>query len=96
MTLHEKLINKIHDEHKEYLAEIEKLPPKEIIYKAYEICYREELIGMFENTEYSEELMSALYELPNPIGILYDEWLHTDCSVCEMLEDVIRRFEEEL
>lgn len=95
MTLHEELINKIHEEHEQYLAEIEKLPPKEIIFKAYEICYREELICMLENTEYAEETMEKLLEVPNPVGMLYDEWLHMDCSVCEMLEDVIRHFEYE-
>lgn len=92
MTLHEKLVNKIHEEHEQYLAEIEKLPPKEIIFKAYEICYREEFVGMLENTEYSDEVMKKLLKVPNPVGMLYDEWLHWDCSVCEMLEDVIRNF----
>lgn len=92
MTLHEKLVNKIHEEHEQFLAEIEKLPPKEIIFKAYEICYREEFVCMLENTEYSEETMAKLLEAPNPIGMLYDDWLHMDCSVCEMLEDVIRNF----
>lgn len=92
MTLHEKLVNKIHEEHEQYLAEIEKLPPKEIIFKAYEICYREEFVGMLENTEYSDEVMAKLLEVPNPIGMLYDEWLRMDGGVCEMLEDVIRDF----
>lgn len=92
MTLHEKLVNKIHEEHEQFLAEVEKLPPKEIIFKAYEICYREEFICMLENTAYSDETMERLLALPNPIGVLYDEWLDTDCSVCEMLGDIIREF----
>ena len=92
MTLHEKLVNKIHEEHEEFLAEIEKLPPKEIIFKAYEICYREEFVNVLENTEYSDKVMEKLLELPNPIGVLYDDWLHMDCGVYEMLEDVIRNF----
>lgn len=92
MTLHEKLVNKIHEEQEQYLVEIEKLPPKEIIFKAYEICYREEFVGMLENTEYSDETMEQLLALPNPIGVLYNEWLGTDGGVCEMLEDVIRNF----
>lgn len=90
MTLHEKLAQKIHEEHKQFLAEIEKLPSNVIISKAYEICYRGELIGMLENMEYSDETMEKLLALPNPIGVLYDEWLNADCSVWEMLDDVIR------
>lgn len=95
MTLYEKLVNKIHEEHEQFLAEIEKLPPKEIIFKAYEICYREEFVMMLESTEYSDETMTKLLEVPNPIGVLYDEWLHYDCSICEMLEDVIRNYDAE-
>lgn len=96
MTLHEKLVNKIHEEQEQYLAKIEKLPPKEIVFKAYEICYREEFANILENTEFSDEFTEKLLEMSEPIGILYDAWLNTDCGVWEMLEDVIRNFEEEL
>ena len=92
MTLHEKLIKKIHEEQKQYLAEIEKLPPKEIIHKAYEICYRNEFVFILENCEHSEETTKRLLALSNPIAILYDDWLNTDGSICEMLEDVINGY----
>lgn len=90
MTSYEKLVNKIHEEQDNYLAEIEKLPPKKIIFKAYEICYREEFVNILENTEFSEELTQALSDLPNPIGYLYDLWLGVDSSAWDMLEDMIR------
>lgn len=90
MTTHEKLVNRIHEEQKQYLEEIEQLTPKEIISKAYEICYREEFICMLETTEYSEEIMTKLLQYQNPIAVLYREWLYMDGSVCDILEDVIR------
>ena len=96
MTLHEQLVNKIHEEHEQYLAEIEKLPPKEIIFNAYEICYREEFVNILENVELSDEFTTKLLEIPKPIYFLYDAWLGTDGGVWEMLEDVIRNVEEEL
>ena len=96
MTLHKQLVNKIHDEQDRYLARIEKLPPKEIIYKAYEICYREEFVNILENTEYPDEFTRKLLEMPKPICSLYDAWLGMDCGVWEMLEDVIRSLKEEL
>ena len=92
MTLHEKLVNKIHEEHNQFLAEIEKLPPKEIIFKAYEITCREEIVNVLENTEFNDYTTEKLLELTNPIGILYDEWLGWDCGVYEMFEDMIRSF----
>lgn len=96
MTLHEQLVDKIYNEQEQYLAEIEKLPPKEIIFKAYQICYREEIVNILENTEFTDEFEKELLKLQNPIATLYDAWLSTDCGVYEMLEDVIRNFEEEL
>ena len=92
MTLHEKLVNKIHEEQEQFLAEIEKLPPKGIIYSAYEITCREELMNVLENTEFSDETTEKLLALPNPIGVLYDEWLGMDCGFYEMFEDMIRSF----
>ena len=95
MTLYEQLTNKIHEEQEQYLAEIEKLTPQEIIYKAYEICYREEFINIIDNAEFSDELMQSLLELPNPIAQIYEEWLHTDVGVWDILEDVIRNYNAE-
>ena len=94
MTLHEKLVNKIHEEHNQFLSEIEKLPPKEIIFKAYEICYREEFVNILENTEFSDEFTKKLLAMQNPISFLYNEWLGFDSGVWDMLENVIRVIEE--
>ena len=96
MTLHEKLVNKIHEEQEQYLTEIEKLPPKEIIFKAYEICYREEIANILENVEFSDEFTKKLLDISEPVCFIYDEWLGTDCGVWEMLEYLIRNCDEEL
>ena len=91
----ERLIKRIHEEQKEYLARMEQMPPREIINKAYEICYREEFMCILENTEFAEEEIEVLLGTPNVLAVLYDEWLKTDASVCDMLEDVIREFARE-
>ena len=91
----ERLIKRIHEEQKEYLARMEQMPPREIINKAYEICYREEFMCILENTEFAEEEIEVLLGTPNVLAVLYDEWLKTDASVCDMLEDVIRDFVRE-
>lgn len=90
MTAYEKLVNKAHEEQEQYLTEIEKLPPKEIIYKAYEISYRNELLNILENAQFTDKLTQALSELPNPIAYLYDLWLGVDGSDWDMLVDVVR------
>lgn len=90
-----KLIDKIHEEQKQYLAGIAKLPPNKIIDKAYEICYRNEFVCILESTEFDDETMAVLANTPNVLDVLYDEWLKTDVSVCDMLEDVVREFVRE-
>lgn len=86
------LINRIHAEHEEFLAELKQKPADEIIRKAYEICYREEFVSILESDYMTEEKIAKLLKLPNPVGFLYDEWLKTDASVCEMLEEVITNY----
>ena len=91
----ERLIKRIHEEQKEYLARIEQMPPREIISKAYEICWREEFICLLESTEFDDETMAVLLNTPHLLDILYDEWLSTDVGVHDMLADVIRDFVRE-
>lgn len=88
----ERLANKVQQEQAEYFKRIEQLTPKEIIEKAYEICYRNEFVCIIENAIYDEETVELLLNIPHLIDLLYDEWLCTDASVCEMLEDVITDF----
>lgn len=83
------LIKRIHEEHAEFLRELKKQPVDKIIDRAYEICYREELISMLECMYFDEEQMDKLLRLPNPVGFLYVEWLKVDASVCGYLEDLI-------
>ena len=86
------LIDRIHAEHEEWLAKLKQKPADEIIGKAYEICYREEFISVLECRDFDDEEVEKLMKLPNILDILYDEWLKTDASVCQMLEDVVTDF----
>ena len=86
------LIDRIHAEHEEFLAELKQKSPDEIIRRAYEICYREEFVSLLEADYLTEEEIAKLLQLPNPVGFLYGEWLKNDASVVQMLEDVITDF----
>ena len=87
--MYKQLIERIHEEHKEFLAKLSKQPADQIIRRAYEICYREEFVSLLETKYLEDEEIAKLLKLPNPVGFLYSEWLKTDAGVCEMLEDVI-------
>jgi hypothetical protein len=88
----QQLIDRIHAEHEEWLAELKQKPVDEIISKAYEICYREEFMSLLEADYLTEEEIAKLLRLPNPVGFLYGEWLKNDASICEMLEEVITHY----
>lgn len=91
MSTKEKLIEKIHKEQEEYLADLKKRPAEKIIAKSYETCYREELICILESSDiYDENDITVLLEMPDTLGELYGEWLSTDCSVCDMLLDTVQ------
>jgi hypothetical protein len=85
----QQLIDRIHAEHEEWLAELKQKPVDEIIRSAYEICYREEFISILEADYLTPKEIAKLLRLPNPVGFLYGEWLKNDASVVSMLEDVV-------
>ena len=93
--MYKQLIERIHEEHKAFLAELKQMPAEEIIRRAYEICYREEFVSLLECKCLDDEDIAKLLKLPDPVGFLYHKWLKTDASVCEMLEDVIADYLDE-
>ena len=88
--MYEQLMERIYKENMDFLAEVRKLPIDQVIGLAYEICYREEFMCMLENcASLDDEEIEKLLKLPKPVEFLYNQWLRTDASICEMLEDVI-------
>lgn len=83
------LLNRIHKEQEEYIEKIKQLSPEQIIAKAYEICYREEFIGILETGYFDDNTIDKLLKYPVVIDMLYSKWLNTDGSICDMLIDVI-------
>jgi hypothetical protein len=91
----EEFINLIYQEQEKYLDYVAKLSPEEIINKAYEICYRNEIVSILETEFLDDEAVEVLMSMPNPVSTLYQVWLDTDASVVGMLEDVICDFVQE-
>lgn len=71
-----------------WIAEVEK---EEIIDRAYEIAFLDSitdelLLGMFEQC-----VNDNLLKLPNPVGVIYDEWIHSEDDISDMLVNIIDR-----
>lgn len=84
------LIIKAKQEYEEFLNEISKLPPKEIISKSYEIVTKEEFLILLENDKsYSIKTLLVLNSFNYPLSTIYSEWLSNDYSIVDLLEETV-------
>ncbi len=82
---------KISKEYEEFLAEMAKRTPQEIIDKAYEIVIKNDIVEIVEN--YLSKEASQLSDIPNPLHYLYLEWLDNDYSY---MDDLIASITESI
>ena len=85
-----KLTQLVLKEQAEYLDTMRQKPADEIIARAYEICYREEIAVILISTDFDDDQIAMLLALPNPVGFVYSEWLKIDDGVGDMLTDNIK------
>ncbi len=89
VSYNELLYDKVSDELRNFLNELEKLLPKEIISHSYEKVFKEDIVMCFESIELDDSDAKALYKMDNPLDFIYGEWLHCDRSYMDMLRDTI-------
>ncbi len=87
--MHKKLMAKIQREWKEYIAELMQLQPAEIIERAYEKTWKEEIMIILKNKEFADDEIEAMLNCENLLGELYKSWLHTDGEYLEVLNYAI-------
>lgn len=97
----ERLVNilykKLEKEYKEFITGIEKMPSKNIINSAYEITCKSEFVDMFDGTgNYSNDELISLLKLNNTLNELYDDWIHSDNGLHQILEDNASEFINEI
>ncbi len=85
----ELLFRKADQEYKQFINELEGLPPKEIIEKSYEKVIKEDILMIFESAELDPNDARALCKKNNILDFVYQEWLDNDCSIMDMLRDTV-------
>ncbi len=83
------LYEKAFKEQEKFIADLKKLPPEEIIEKAYECIMREDILMTFEDDYLSPKQVKALLKLEYPLASCYSRWLDNDYSYMEMLQDTV-------
>ena len=84
------LNEKMQNEYAAFLAELKGLPTEQVVMKAYEKVYKEELLACISDCALDPIEAKALYKQKNPLDYCYQKWLKNDLSVMNMLEDTVR------
>ena len=90
MNYNTKLYDKMSTELENFISELKDQSPDLIIESAYELVMKEDLLSIFEYTDYTEDEAKALFELPYSLDAIYQAWLKNDLSYMSLLEDTIR------
>lgn len=89
-SLEDRAYEKINRELNEYLDEIKTKSPEEIVEAAYEITYKQEILGMFEcEGAFNDKQSMAILKTKNALDYLYKEWLDYDGSVLDELRNSV-------
>ena len=83
------LWEKAQEEQSEYVEELKRLPPEQIVDKAYEKTMRDDILITFEDDSLSDKQVEALAKLDCPLSVCYDEWQKTDVTYMDRLRDVV-------
>lgn len=84
--LEQRVQEKLTNEYNEFINELKKERPQEIIERAYEKVCKEEMVYAFEKKSLSANECKALLKCPNILEDCYDEWLKSDGNFNEILE----------
>jgi hypothetical protein len=90
----EQLFDKLNAEHKAFIDELRGKTADEIINASYKKVVYDEIVGAFENGDYTERDYAAFNEQTNLIDALYYEWLDSDTADFEELRTVIDSYFE--
>lgn len=83
------LYDKMKSELDKFIAELKTKSPEQIIELAYELTIKEDLLSIFENTDFSQEEAKALYSQKYPLDSLYQEWLSNDLTYMDQLREAV-------
>ncbi|GHU95250.1 hypothetical protein FACS1894208_07760 [Clostridia bacterium] len=89
MTPNDQLYAKLSAEYDAYIDELKTKSADEILVAAFEKVQKEEIIIAFETSFYGDDECAALLKLDNTLDEIYREWLDTDASDIDAIQDCI-------
>ena len=83
------LDEKMREKYQDFIDELRKMEPDELLSHCYEKVYKEQLVDVVVNKEMEPIEAKALYRLRNPLNDLYTEWLKDNSSDYDMLCNLV-------
>ena len=88
-----KLYQTMQTEYTDYLEQVEKMSPEDIIQQAYGIVTRADILMLFEDERLTDTLTKGQLEtachLSSPLEWLYQSWLKVETNYMEELGDCL-------
>ena len=91
-TLKDKVIIKITNQYNDFISELYKLSPEEIVNRANEKTIKEEIIYYLQAIDYSPKQYEAMLKDEDLLNELYFEWTSSNEDFYEMLEAPIDKY----
>ena len=85
----ELLYEKVQAEYDAFIEELKRMTPEQVIDRAYEKVTKENMVTIIREENLTPAEAKALNREKYPLDRMYQEWLDTDVSEMQMLEDSI-------
>ena len=88
-TYFDLLCDKIEKEYNEYIAELKKGSIEDLLYRWYEKVIKDEIVDIFCEEELTEDEAHKLYNQPNSLDYIFNEWVSNGVGIRARLIDCI-------
>lgn len=83
------LYEKVQAEYDTFIGELKAKPAEEVLERAYEKVFKEEMVGICEFADFDRKEAKAMYLEKYPLDRMYQDWLKSDVSYMDMLRDSV-------
>ncbi|MCM1296517.1 MAG: DUF3848 domain-containing protein [Muribaculaceae bacterium] len=83
------LYEKVQAEYDAFIGELKTKPAEEVLERAYEKVFKEEMVGICEYANFDRKEAKAMYLEKYPLDRMYQDWLKNDVSYMDMLRDSV-------
>lgn len=88
-TYFDLLCDKIEKEYNEYITELKKGSIEDLLYRCYEKVIKDEIVDIFCKEEFTEDEAHKLYNQPNSLDYIFNEWVSNGVGIKARLTDCI-------